>query len=125
MSTGSTPKPTSLDEVFVEAYRSYLRSLRDGLANLDIDALDLSGVRAPSSSASGSAVPGAALTLGGFTYAVVPPIGGFTYSGVPVMGGFTYSGIPTLGGFTYAGSPPAAAADVSQASAPASDDKPS
>lgn len=47
MSSGQPDKPTDLDQVYAEAYRSYLRSLRDGLANLDIDALDLSGMRAP------------------------------------------------------------------------------
>ena len=47
MSSGPPEKPTDLDQVYAEAYRSYLRSLRDGLANLDIDALDLSGMRAP------------------------------------------------------------------------------
>jgi hypothetical protein len=49
MSSGQPEKSTELDQVYAEAYRSYLRSLREGLANLDIDALDLSGVRAPAS----------------------------------------------------------------------------
>ena len=47
MSSDPPNKPQSLDDVYEEAYRTYLRSLRDGLANLDIDAIDLRNVRAP------------------------------------------------------------------------------
>jgi hypothetical protein len=47
MSGDQPGKSTSLDHVYAEAYRSYLRSLKEGLANLDIDALDLSDIHAP------------------------------------------------------------------------------
>lgn len=32
---------SDLEKVHAEAYRQYLRSLKEGLANLDIDALDV------------------------------------------------------------------------------------
>jgi hypothetical protein len=38
--------PNALDKVHAEAYRSYLRSLKEGFSHLDVEALDLSHVRA-------------------------------------------------------------------------------
>ena len=63
MSGDQPGKPASLDQVYAEAYRSYLRSLKEGLANLDIDALDLSSVHAPAAIApfSFGSPPGLAL----------------------------------------------------------------
>lgn len=84
MSSGSPDKPTSLDEVYAEAYRSYLRSLRDGLANLDIDALDLTGIGAPLH-------PIAVYTAGRFTHSGIAP-GIFTHSGAD-PGVFTHRGV--------------------------------
>jgi hypothetical protein len=41
MSTGKSGKPTTMEQAHAEAYRSYLRSLKESLANLDVDAVDV------------------------------------------------------------------------------------
>lgn len=40
--SGSEPKSHALHKAHAEAYRAYLRSLRDSLAKVDIEGLDLS-----------------------------------------------------------------------------------
>ena len=87
MSSGQPGKPNDLDQVYVEAYRNYLRSLRDGLANIDIDALDLSHVRAP-------APPGTAL----FTIGTPPPGTALFTIGTPPAGAALFTIGPAASG---------------------------
>jgi hypothetical protein len=54
MSDERPKTPANPDEVFAEAYRSYLRTLKEGLEGIDIDALDLSGARAPQQAGAGA-----------------------------------------------------------------------
>ena len=42
MSTGKSAKPTTLEQAHATAYRSYLRALKEAMANLDVDAVDVS-----------------------------------------------------------------------------------
>lgn len=42
MSTGKSAKPTTLEQAHAEAYRNYLRSMKEAFANLDVDAVDVS-----------------------------------------------------------------------------------
>jgi len=46
MSTGKAAKPTTLEQAHAEAYRSYLRTLKEAMANLDVDAVDVSSASA-------------------------------------------------------------------------------